>query len=72
MKIREIARITSISGKQWPYGIAAKHGIEKAKWERILGEMQVWATEIMGDSDRIRNYDILLMLPEGKVCDNNE
>lgn len=76
MKIREIARITSIGGRPisyWTQGIETIFAMQRFQWESALDEMRTFCRiEMIDESERIRNYDILLMLPEGKVCDNNE
>lgn len=76
MKIREIARITSIGGRPisyWTQGIEAVFAIQQFQWENTLGEMKQWSKVMMVDeSERIRNYDTPLMLPEGRSCANRE
>ena len=76
MKIREIARITSIGGRPisyWTKGIEAVFAMQQFQWERALDEMRTFCRiEMLEESERIRNYDKPLMLPEGRSCANHE
>ena len=76
MKIREIARITSIGGKPisyWTQGIETIFAMQQFQWERALDEMRTFCRiEMLEESERVRNYDTPLMLPEGRMCANHE
>ena len=76
MKIREIARITSIGGKPisyWTQGIETIFAMQQFQWERSLDEMRTFCRiEMLEESEPIRNYDKPLMLPEGRSCATNE
>ena len=76
MKIREIARITSIGGKPisyWTQGIETIFAMQRFQWESVLDEMRTFCRiEMLDENKRIRNYDNPLMLPEGRSCANQE
>lgn len=76
MKIREIARITSIGGRPisyWVQGMEMIFAMQQFQWERALDEMRTFCRiEMLEESERIRNYDTPLMLPEGRSCANRE
>jgi len=76
MKIREIARITSIGGRPisyWTQGIETIFAMQRFQWESALDEMRTfYRIEMLEESERIRNYDTPLMLPEGRSYANHE